>query len=251
MGNQINGRDILTFLALKYEGDWNKIYEAIKNKELVDSVTLKETIRTLKSKVCLIIDEDYPEALKKSYKPPFALFYYGDLSSLTRNRQITMLSHSNPTTKLSKTLNQFAESLSKKYGIVTIFNQGVNNSIADSANTKKLVVIGTNGIDSLQVQMNPAKASLIMSEYPGHYIGTESDVAWAVRIASSIGEKLIVSKPDEKSYIGIAVGYSLYLDKQVITLHKSTANNEEGNFVEVRNYTEVDAMMEESGWVKI
>jgi DNA processing protein len=250
MGNQINGRDILTFLALKYEGDWNKIYEAIKNKELVDSETLKETIRKLKSKVCLIIDDDYPEALKKSYKPPFALFYYGDISTLKRNRQITILSQPNPNSKLNKTLNQFAENLSKKYGIITILNETTNNAVIDSA-SDRLVVIGTKGIELILDEMKHNKHSLIVSEYPGNYKGSVSDVAWAVRLASSLGEKLIVSKPDEKSYIGIAVGYSLYLDKQVLTLNRVQDGEEEGNFIEVKNYKEVDAIMDENHWMKI
>jgi DNA processing protein len=75
----IKGRDIIIFLAVKYKGDWNAIYQAIKQKELVDEPDVQQALQSIKCHVVTIIDDDYPEALKKIYKPPFVLFYYGDL----------------------------------------------------------------------------------------------------------------------------------------------------------------------------
>jgi DNA processing protein len=72
----IKGKDVLVYLAVKYNGDWNAIYKAIKDKELVDEHNIMSTVREAYEKytVTTIIDDRYPNSLKKIYKPPFVLF---------------------------------------------------------------------------------------------------------------------------------------------------------------------------------
>ncbi len=76
---------ILLHFALKYKGDWDKIYQALENKEKVGLETLKE-LETNKDKMNYktILDLDYPNQFKKGYKPPFVFFYEGDLSILKK-----------------------------------------------------------------------------------------------------------------------------------------------------------------------
>lgn len=81
MDKFLTGRQIITFLAVKYHNDWMKIYTAIKNKELVDSSLVHETIAGLTGDYVTIIDSNYPDSLKKIFKPPFVVF----LSSYDRN----------------------------------------------------------------------------------------------------------------------------------------------------------------------
>lgn len=251
MEKQIKGRDIIVYLATKYQGDWNRIYEAIKNKELVDATTVNEVVSSIKSKVCAIIDEDYPEALKKTYKPPFVLFYYGDLQALSKRKNLTMLTHDQPTKKLIGQINTFTKSLSKRYGIITVLNNDANQQVMSKVDKNSLLtVIGFDGIDQMKERTKGLNVALLLSEYPGDITRSEDNLPWAVRIASSLGDKLLVSKTEGKSYLGIAIGYSLYLDKQVLALNQGKGEDDE-NITTVENVQDVEAVMEPHGWTQI
>jgi len=93
----LKGRDIIVYLAVKYQGDWNAIYDAIKRKELVDEQLVLDTVSKIKSKYTTIVDQDYPESLKKIYKPPFVLFYNGNLYILNNRFNLGIFCGVKPT----------------------------------------------------------------------------------------------------------------------------------------------------------
>jgi hypothetical protein len=70
----MKGRDILLYLAIKYRNNWDAMYEAIKEKELINEEDLKPALEKIKGEVITIIDENYPEELKTKVKPPFVIF---------------------------------------------------------------------------------------------------------------------------------------------------------------------------------
>jgi hypothetical protein len=70
----MKGRDILLYLAVKYRNNWDAMYEAIKEKELINEEDLKPALEKIKGEVITIIDENYPEELKRTLKPPFVIF---------------------------------------------------------------------------------------------------------------------------------------------------------------------------------
>ena len=86
----IETRKILIAHAVCCGGEWDRIYEAIRQR---DSLSNEEIIRInneLKCKAITIIDEEYPEYLRNSYKPPIVLFYEGDIS-LIQNRALIQI----------------------------------------------------------------------------------------------------------------------------------------------------------------
>lgn len=78
--SKVNGRDVLLAFALKYNNDWQKIYDAIKNKEELKGDILDSNDKYLASlkakgwKCISLIDKDYPEILKHVNKIPFVVF---------------------------------------------------------------------------------------------------------------------------------------------------------------------------------
>ena len=68
---------ILHYLALKYDGDWDKISQAVNNKERPDDELYKKLASACHSKFVTLIDPEYPQALRQIYKPPLVLFYHG------------------------------------------------------------------------------------------------------------------------------------------------------------------------------
>jgi len=70
----MKGRDILIYLAIKYRNNWDAMYEAIKEKEIINEEDLKPALEKIKGEVITIIDENYPKELKTKVKPPFVIF---------------------------------------------------------------------------------------------------------------------------------------------------------------------------------
>lgn len=69
----LNSREILLYLTLKYGNDWDKIYQAIRNREDIDYEDAEKVVNECPNEYITILDEEYPEILKHTYKPPFVL----------------------------------------------------------------------------------------------------------------------------------------------------------------------------------
>ena len=72
--------NILLYFAVKYEGDFDKIYNAIMCKEKCDYNLAEQYKKELTCNFTTVISNDYPTKLKNLNNPPFVLFYKGDLS---------------------------------------------------------------------------------------------------------------------------------------------------------------------------
>ncbi|NLB48903.1 MAG: DNA-processing protein DprA, partial [Erysipelotrichia bacterium] len=79
-----NSRKLLIYLAVKYQGDFGKVLTALQLKEDIETPyeVVEEVCNSLKCKTMTFLDYDYPEKLKKIYRPPLVLFYYGDITLL-------------------------------------------------------------------------------------------------------------------------------------------------------------------------
>jgi len=69
---QKQAREVILALSVKHNFDWDAIYNAILNKrdmEDLDQINIDPYIDCI-----TIIDEDYPDELKRIYKPPFVIF---------------------------------------------------------------------------------------------------------------------------------------------------------------------------------
>ncbi|WP_339022443.1 DNA-processing protein DprA [Spiroplasma endosymbiont of Crioceris asparagi] len=82
---------ILLYFAIKYNGDWDKIYSALKEKEQIAKEDLNRVINDVKYQFITILDNDYPEGFKEVYKPPFVLFYKGDKNILKLDNKIALV----------------------------------------------------------------------------------------------------------------------------------------------------------------
>lgn len=82
---------VLLYFALKYDGDWDQIYQALEHKEKISFEVLDTFVAKIKCQYITILDPQYPPSLKSIYKPPFVLFYYGDFNLLKNYDQNLLL----------------------------------------------------------------------------------------------------------------------------------------------------------------
>lgn len=80
--------DIIFYFAIKYQNNYQLVYQALLNHEKVDEDLLKEYLKQ-DLKYITILDELYPIRLKQLKYPPFVLFYEGDISLL--NQELTVV----------------------------------------------------------------------------------------------------------------------------------------------------------------
>lgn len=75
-------RDILAYLAIKNEGNYERIKEALTVKTVIDRDEFESVMNQCKFDYVTILDNNYPEKLKGTVYCPLVLFYKGNLNLL-------------------------------------------------------------------------------------------------------------------------------------------------------------------------
>lgn len=91
--NNIGG--FLVYFAYKYKGDYEKIYEAIKNKEQINNEEVQSLLSELKYQYITLLDGDYPDKLKTMPNPPFVIFYDGNKQLLQKTDLVCFVINEN------------------------------------------------------------------------------------------------------------------------------------------------------------
>lgn len=77
-------RDILVAMAIRHDGDFEKIYNDINLGKHYDPHEVKQLKENIKYPYVTIIDSNYPEPLKEKNCPPYVLFYEGNLNLINK-----------------------------------------------------------------------------------------------------------------------------------------------------------------------
>lgn len=216
---------ILHYLALKYEGDWDKISQAVNNKERPDDEAYQKLASSCQSKFVTLIDPEYPSALRQTYKPPLVLFYHGDLSLLGNGSKcISYVGSRNSSAYGNEMAKTICSGLSKYgYKIVSGLARGIDAAALVAALDSKggaIAVLG-NGIDFCYPSENTPiyerikKEGLVLSEYPGMTKPTHETFPLRNRIVAGLSRATIVGEAAKRSGTLITVNYALTTNKDV------------------------------------
>lgn len=214
--------ELVLYFALKYEGDFQKIYNALLRKEKVDDVLKWELRKKLKCQFTTLFSDDYPESLKYINCPPFVLFYYGDLS-LTKKKTIGVVGMRDVSEYGVRATQCFVHDLIPHYVIVSGMARGVDTTAHQSAidgHGKTIAILGT-GIEYCYPRENKMlyeelKAHhLVMSEYPFMTSPTRKLFPFRNRIIAGLSQSILISEARLKSGTMITAGYALEQGKEV------------------------------------
>ena len=234
-----NNREKIIYFALKYKGNWQKIYDAFKNKEEMDDNYYFSEMKKINYKVVTIIDDDYPSQFKTIYQPPFALFYYGNLS-LLKNRFILGVVGSREASEYGKkACCKIIDSLKDQdVIIVSGLAKGIDGEAHQSAinnNLKTVAVLGT-GIDycypkeNLSIYQNIKKNGLLISEYPYKEVVSKNSFVLRNRLIAALSSKLLIPEVKEKSGTLITIRFGIDFGKEILVVPSSiflpTYNNQ-------------------------
>ncbi|MCB9499162.1 MAG: DNA-protecting protein DprA [Erysipelotrichaceae bacterium] len=216
----MQARELLLFLSHKYEGDWDKIYYAIRTKEKVQSDEVVDFAKSFKGNYITLTDENYPHFIKETTRPPFVLYYKGDIEILRgdQSKFLTVIGSRECTNYGRETISQIVKELPENIVIVSGLAKGIDGAAQRSAldsNKKTIGVLG-GGIDNIYPKENADLftqitngGGLILSEYPESLEPKPNNFLFRNRIIASLGKAVLVGESYARSGTHATVCFAL------------------------------------------
>ncbi len=226
--NPLSAKTILLYLSVKYKGDWQSIYEAIRRREKFSHEEALEIEKSVKCKVLAITDSEYPDSLKGCFKPPFILYYEGDLDCIKKENMCVSYVGSREASSYGKKMAEYISSdlASRGYTIVSGMAKGIDGAATRAAldvGGKAVGILGC-GLDVCYPMENQdiyerlKKQGLLISEYPPGTKPNKDNFPLRNRIIAALSKLTIVGEAGKKSGTLITVGYALEAGKEVACL---------------------------------
>ena len=230
-------RDLIIYLAIKHCGDWEQIYRALHvDSDFDDEETVMDTTRKLRCGVITILDEGYPESLLTVIRPPFALFYYGNISLIKdTDKNLGVVGTRDPTDFGLKTTREMVEGLKKHIVVVSGLAEGIDGCAHETAldcGHNTIAVLGS-GVNicfpstnrDLYAKIYYSRSSLIISEYPPGVPPKANNFPVRNRIIAGLSKCLLVTEARRRSGTSITVSYALERGMNVLCVPSSDLKN--------------------------
>lgn len=223
----MTGNEILIALAIKYKGDWNVLYQKIKSKDVVNDNDLEDIYKSYKGKAISILDERYPNSLKHILRPPFVLFYEGDLSLLSdNNKKLAVVGTRKPKEFYVTKMQNIIKKLSKDFVIVSGLARGIDgfaHQAALDANLKTIAVLGSGlqynyPIENLALYDEVKRKGLVVTEFPYEVSPTQSFFPQRNRIIAGLSKHGFIPEAGLRSGTSITANLLCEQNKTVMCL---------------------------------
>ena len=215
----MKSREILAYLSVKHNGDWNKIYQDLMNKKYGSEEEMKEILSTIKCNYITLIDKEYPNYLKQVFKPPFVLFYYGDISLIKdKNQNLLICGGRDIDINNTKALEQIIPNMADK-NLITTLSLGTGEIVLRQAirEKRKAVCVMMSGIDNcypnslknIYDHFKLSRNGLVISEYPNNVQPSNESGMMRARYISNLSQEMIVSQINKHSGSVVIVNNAL------------------------------------------
>lgn len=228
-------RDIILYLSLKNNGDWQSIYRDIVNKVPINDEEAFELIKTVKAKTLTIFDEEYPVCLTNMRNPPFVLYYYGDISLLSNlGKTIAVVGSRNYSDYGKMMTEKIVGVLASELIIVSGLARGIDaiSHCACIKNNGKTIAVLPCGIDYCYPFENKSiyqvikHNHLLISEYPNGFAPTENTCRFRNRIIAALANSVLVTESYGPSGTLITVNCALEQGKELFCVpYRHTDNS--------------------------
>ncbi len=216
-------RKVLLYFAIKYKGNWKKIYKALENKEKISEEDLKKVDKY--KDFMTIIDSDYPKNLKKIYQPPFVLFYKGDKKILEQRNALAVIG-SRKNTKQGEINTKHIIDHLDNFVIISGMAKGIDaiaHSSALKSKKKTIAILGT-GInhcypnENYNLYTQIIKEGLIISEYPDDFEGEKESFKARNRLISGLSRGVVIIESKRKSGTMNTAKHALEQNKDIFCI---------------------------------
>ncbi len=237
----MNIREIIIAEAIFHDGDYDKIYRDLSSHKTFSLEEAHEICKSLKCQALTILDRDYPEYLRHMFKPPFVIFYYGDISLLNEpSSALGVVGTRDPSTQKEQLTYELVSKLCKDYIIVSGLAKGIDRAAHKAAieNGGRTVAILGSGIDlcyptenlDLYEEIKNSGKHLIISEYPNLSTPDMKHFPFRNRLIAMFSKGILVTESAKRSGTSITVNYGLLFGRDIMCVPSNDLNNSGCNF---------------------
>lgn len=212
-------RNRIVAYAYMYQGDWNKIGQALRDHEPYKKIECPYPFVTR-------FDKAYPVVFQHLRYPPWILFYQGNLS-LCDTACVGIVGSRDCSKEALENTKVITHILKQKYTIVSGLAKGIDGqSHLCSLDKHTIGIIGC-GIDVVYPKCNQylyeemRRFHLILSEYPPGVAPYPHHFPWRNRLIAALSSSLIVVEAKYKSGTMLTVNECLALHKPIYCLPTS------------------------------
>ena len=207
-------RDLIAAYAYRYNGNWQRIRNAIEAQEDPLSHPIKE-------KYITIFDEEYPSSLMDLQCPPWILFYQGDIS-LLKKPMATIVGSRNISPYGKKVTEKAADILKESHVLVSGMAKGadacVHERAMDGGHTIGVIGSGLKTCypkENLHLYEKMRQSDLILSEFPEHVGVQRYHFPWRNRILAALGSLTVVTQARMHSGTMLTVNEALEMNRDI------------------------------------
>ena len=224
------GREVLIYLAIKYDGDYQKVIDAARKGESPTYAEIKAAMESIKSNVITILDEEYPEYLRKVPFAPPVLFYYGDISLISKQnfeKNVAVIGTRHPTQYGIEATEKIVEKLVDSYNIVSGLAKGIDGlaHLSCLINRGKTIAVLGSGIDNVYPVENTKlyhdiirNGGLVVSEYPNMSEPSAGHFPIRDRIIAQLSRAVVVTEAYGRTGTSITVGFANEYNRDVMAI---------------------------------
>lgn len=228
--NKLSSRDLLACISYKRQGDWNKIFADLKNKDIsYSNDEVRDTINKISTNFITIFDEEYPQELKYSHQPPFVLYYKGDISLLKDiTKNVAISGNRAPSLEAQFTLKELlSDNINKN--IVIGGSKGLNELLVNEYHqNNKIICVAPCGLDNTYFTISyMPHCDLIISEYPNDVPPEPNNMYKRTNIMASIAYKTLVFESSKHSGSLFLVNASLAYGHDVLVVPNRMSKNDQ------------------------
>lgn len=245
----MNAEEILVALAIKYDGDWEKIMTTLNKRttslfpeeEESDDWTIDlEPYLTIAQnanyKYTTFLSPDYPEVLKHSYLPPFVIFYHGDLSLIQNiGRNVAIVGSRECSVYGEYMTRKIASGIADHFNVISGMAKGIDTIAHETVmqNGGKTIAVLGGGINNVYPSSNKnlyetiKKDHLVISEYPGDVIPQPTNFPRRNRLIAMLSRGIIVTEAYERSGTLTTVMFGMQNNRLILCVpYEATVNSQ-------------------------
>lgn len=222
-------REYILFLVELFKGEYSEILKYLNDAYLYhtyDKRYKKEDFKERRNYITFI-DDEFPLLLCDLEKPPFLLFYEGDISLLdikNRYKYLAVVGSRNSTWYGNNFIENSFKTLNKDVVIVSGLARGIDSKSHEEAlrnNLKTIAVLGTT-LDNIYPKENYdlsrriiENGGLILSEYPSNTEFNKDNFLRRNRIIASLSDSLFLVESYGRSGAMSTAQFALNLGKNI------------------------------------
>lgn len=211
-------RETIIALSIVHNGDWNKIFECIKNKTLLEDRVVDNAM-SIGYDCLTLIDAEYPEKVKQKSKPPFVIYCDGNRDLLISNetKHFGVLNDTLASNYAIESTFKIVKDLIDERVIVIPYSSKKSGEFIQKVikNGGKVIAILDKGIgelncDNLELYRELKKNHLIISTYPQNVAKkTLNTEITAIQLFSSICDEILIGGVCDRTPQSSSIGFGL------------------------------------------